>query len=861
MGKILLFIFSLLISNALFALTSGQITKVNANAPFFILDSNSPCTQGPSCGYVGVTITNVSGSTLTQVRVDFVSSSNANFYLTGNQPSQVKLYTLAPGQSATAFFYMKYSCTVNDTSTLTYSISDANSGTVSHTSTIYTRSSISASAGGQVISNTATVDRNNGILLVDTVLYNFGNIKTGDEVSFGPCGNPSFDAGGLQLINCQIISSSVTGVTVGSTDKLYYTATGNNTGSAIPVKIIYYFVNRLGSASANIIPYAGTTSGNTNYKYTGNYAAAGTTVLFQSNPASGLNISKTSNKTKIRPGDTVTYTVRIINSNTGRTSFDYIEDALPNGATYLGLDAASQINSTNSGTLPSAGATGTIQFIGGLESSTFPYVTYDLAGGDSIKLIYQVRIGTANQSRVDANSAKFYIGSTGSTAATTSNTVCPDLNSSNNTSTSICSGNTLNLTSTTPTNGTGPYTYAWSGPSSFSANTQNTTRNNIQTSQSGTYTMTVTDALTCSTSVEKTVTVTQTLTPTADISAADLSICSGDTIAFSSSNTNTGAGPTYQWYKNGAPLSGKTNSTLQGTSISNGDYFYLQLTSNYECPSVATVNSDTLTASVTTRTDPSVTIATTSPKLCNGYYVLFTSNLSNAGTSTSYQWYKNSNMISGATADTFSTTTLNSGDTISLTISTNAECIVTSNTDGSNSIQAVCALPIKLISFKGEKKAEMNCFQWESTGEEAGSYYEIQGSTEGSQWETMKHIPSNFVGKSKASYQSCLSTTAHTYFRLSWVDANGSRSYGNVIQLQPEGKMWNISPNPARQNIQIIGLKGIARVTITNLEGKVLLNRNIQNESLPLEKLIPGMYFLQIQQGNQTESHKMIITE
>jgi len=861
MNKFLLFLFSMIFCLPVWSLTSGQVSIQNANAPFFILDSNSPCGQGPSCGYIGITVTNTSGGTLTDVRVNFTSSSNANFFLTGNQPTQVRLYTLSPGQSATAYFYMKYACTANETSTLTYTLSDANSGTVTHTSTVYTRSSISASAGGQVISNTTTIARNNGVLLVDTVLYHFGNIKNGDEVSFGPCGNPNFNARDLQLINCQIISSSITGIVAGDKDKLYYVATGNVTGSSIPVRIVYYFTNRLGSDTTTIIPYAGTTSGNTNYKYTGNYAAAGTTIFFQSNPVSGLNLTKTSNKTRVRPGDTVTYTVRMINSNGFRTSFDYIEDVLPNGASYLGLDNASQVNSSNSGSLPVNGATGTLQFIGGVESSTFPYLTYDIAGGDSLKLIYRVRIGNANQSRLDVNSARFFIGTTGSTASTTTTTVCPILNNSNNTNSSICSGNTLSLTSTIPSNGTSPYTYAWSGPGGYTASTQNATRANLQTNQSGTYTVTATDALTCSTAVEKTVTVTQTLTPTADISASDLSICSGDTISFSSSNTNTGAAPTYQWYKNGAPLSGKTSSSLQATGISNGDYFYLQLTSNYACPSSANVNSDTLTATVTTRTNPSVTISTTSPKLCNGYHVLFTSSINNPGTSTTYQWFKNGNIISGATADTFSTTTLQSGDTISLQIQTNAECIVSSNSDESNTIQAVCALPIKLISFKGEKKSDLNCFNWESTGEETGSYYEIQGSSMGTNWETLSTIPSRFIGKSKASYQTCIIQNSHEFFRLSWVDANGSRSYGPVVFLSKGEKTWSIAPNPAKQTIQIMGLKGSANVQLTNLEGKTILKGTTQNQPLFWESLPPGMYFLQINQGNHTETHKLIIAE
>jgi YD repeat-containing protein len=240
---------------------------------------------------------------------------------------------------------------------------------------------------------------------------------------------------------------------------------------------------------------------------------------------------------------------------------------------------------------------------------------------------------------------------------------------------------------------------------------------------------------------------------------------------------------------------------------------------------------------------------------------LFTSSINNPGTSTTYQWFKNGNIISGATADTFSTTTLQSGDTISLQIQTNAECIVSSNSDESNTIQAVCALPIKLISFKGEKKSDLNCFNWESTGEETGSYYEIQGSSMGTNWETLSTIPSRFIGKSKASYQTCIIQNSHEFFRLSWVDANGSRSYGPVVFLSKGEKTWSIAPNPAKQTIQIMGLKGSANVQLTNLEGKTILKGTTQNQPLFWESLPPGMYFLQINQGNHTETHKLIIAE
>jgi SdrD B-like domain len=62
--------------------------------------------------------------------------------------------------------------------------------------------------------------------------------------------------------------------------------------------------------------------------------------------------------------------------------------------------------------------------------------------------------------------------------------------------TPVCSGNTLNLTST-PSGGNGIYTYSWTGPVSFTSTLQNPMRTSTTTSMSGTYALTVTDGKGC----------------------------------------------------------------------------------------------------------------------------------------------------------------------------------------------------------------------------------------------------------------------------------------------------------------------------------------------------------------------------
>lgn len=60
----------------------------------------------------------------------------------------------------------------------------------------------------------------------------------------------------------------------------------------------------------------------------------------------------------------------------------------------------------------------------------------------------------------------------------------------------VCTGSTLSITSS-PSGGTPGYTYSWSGPSGFTATTQNISRPGSTTAMSGTYSVTVTDSKGC----------------------------------------------------------------------------------------------------------------------------------------------------------------------------------------------------------------------------------------------------------------------------------------------------------------------------------------------------------------------------
>lgn len=94
------------------------------------------------------------------------------------------------------------------------------------------------------------------------------------------------------------------------------------------------------------------------------------------------------------------------------------------------------------------------------------------------------------------------------------------------------------------------------------------------------------------------VTVNSNVTPAVTISAASTSICSANTVLFSSSGlSNQGASPSYQWLKNGVSISGATSSsyTSPSNSLADDDVISLQLISNStSCLTTNTVVSNTI---------------------------------------------------------------------------------------------------------------------------------------------------------------------------------------------------------------------------------------------------------------------------
>lgn len=393
-----------------FALDPTQFTVQRITSPYFVVDGNSP-TSGPQTAYVGFKITNISGTTSfsnLKFTINSIGTSvvGQNYTMVSPASGITLVGTLAPGASKVCYFYITYPANVTPQATFNYTLSDATATSKTGSFVIANRSSISANAGGLATQNISNQDLIGGIVY-DDITYTLGNIRTGDENDFQVSVSTQFDPTKLVLLKTQVVSSTVPGITAGTNDLLYFTTTANQSSGTVTIRWTFKISSY--NFTALVLPYAGATSGASNYKYAISTDLGGGTPITISSSANPLLISKTSDKTLYGVTTTAIFTVTIQNPGAYDVSIDKITDAVPTGFKFLALDGSSGVTTSNSTTYPSTNATGAITFEGGVVSGA--NTSYIVPATGSLILKYSATTSSTTASNLTTTAAGF-IGTT-----------------------------------------------------------------------------------------------------------------------------------------------------------------------------------------------------------------------------------------------------------------------------------------------------------------------------------------------------------------------------------------------------------------------------------------------------------------
>jgi hypothetical protein len=298
-----------------------------------------------------------------------------------------------------------------------------------------------------------------------------------------------------------------------------------------------------------------------------------------------------------------------------------------------------------------------------------------LAGtGSALSFGNQTAGGVYTAVALNAANTSCSTAQTGSATISINPTVTPSISINSTTTTTICSGSSVTFNATPQFGGTSP-SYQWKlNGSNVGSDASSYTNGALVNGDVVSCVLTSSEACPTAASVNSnaiTMTVLAYETPSITIaSSSGTSVCGGNEVVFTSSTTFAGLTSAYQWKINGVNI-GSNSDTLSSTTLSNGDQVSCVLTSDYQCLTVNSATSNTLTISVTAAPQVDAGAAVSS---C-GTSPVVVSNGASVSNAVSYSWSENGagSITAGGTTltPTYTPAAGDVGTTVTLTLTAN----------------------------------------------------------------------------------------------------------------------------------------------------------------------------------------------
>jgi hypothetical protein len=272
------------------------------------------------------------------------------------------------------------------------------------------------------------------------------------------------------------------------------------------------------------------------------------------------------------------------------------------------------------------------------------------------------------------------------------------------TSTEACPGDAITYTATEAPVSVGTSTFDWYVNGLMVQSSTNNVYSSSTFADNDSIYVVLNSAATCAVagpvnSVTLAVFVDELFTPVLNaIIASQDSVCGSPLpVGFSADGADFGPSPVYNWtYTNINGVQTIFNTpTVSISNIVGGETVSLSIVPNNACQTVTNLGPITWTGIDGTVT-PSVSITLDVDTFCLGLVEDFGVIAQNQGTSPVYNWYINGSLVS-ANNELFNTATLNSGDTVSVELISNASCLAIPGSVFSNEIIVTVDQPLSPI--------------------------------------------------------------------------------------------------------------------------------------------------------------------
>lgn len=327
------------------------------------------------------------------------------------------------------------------------------------------------------------------------------------------------------------------------------------------------------------------------------------------------------------------------------------------------------------------------------------------------------------------------------------------------------------------------------------------------------------------------------------VSATSTSICSGSSATLNLVN----AVGTIQWQSstdgnNWQNIAGAQATSYASAALSSSTYFRA-LSQQTGCPDAI---SNVLFIEVLPLSVTQVNLSEVDT-VCAGNSISFTANLNNAGNNPTYSWFLNNVLVNQS--PTYSLLNPNNGDVVYLSVVPDVACPTTSPVVSNN--VTIDIYPENTVTFNLVDTLYTSDSPYQLTGgQPIGGIYSGNGVLN-NQFFDLVGLP---IGDYTITY--------------SYTDVNGcTNSATQTVTLLQDLSISNsfeknfpfTYPNPFSNTIHIEGIIGNAQITVYDVIGNILMNRNISNnESFNTQAWSAGLYIYQIKMGNQIFSGKWV---